>query len=521
MRLIAKLFVFSVGAIVVFSACGSDSFGPSENRAHPTATPSFLSSEYRIAPTGSRYGDPIRNRPYSPPTGEPYDNTFFRDYGVNPFVSTEDERYSTFGMDVDTASYTISRSYIQDGNLPPADAVRVEEFVNYFDGDYPAADEALQVYLDGARSRFGEDNKHLLRIGVAAREILPEERNAVSLTFVIDVSGSMNRENRLDLAKRSLERLVNNLTRNDRVGIVVYGTRARTVLHPTSDRNEIRRAIKSLRAEGSTNAEAGLLMGYRLASDSFREGDNNRVILISDGVANVGKTGPKSILERVEQEANRNITLTAIGVGMGNYNDILLEQLADNGNGNYFYVDDDEEARRLFGTELISVLETVAMDAKIQVEFNPAVVERFRLLGYENRSLETEDFRDDSIDAGEVGAGHEVTALYELTIREGARGGAATVNIRYQHPETREATEDWREVTVDDLDRSFEQASPRFRFVASVAEFGEILRDSYWAEESSLEAVRRVASQALDDMDSSPAEREFVSLVQTAIKLNR
>ena len=424
-------------------------------------------------------------------------------------------------MDVDTASYTISRSYIERGTMPPTDAVRVEEFVNYFDDDYPTPDDGLDIYIDGAQSRFGEDNKHLLRIGVVAADVSARERKPAVLTFVIDVSGSMDIENRLGLAKRSLERMVGNLGRDDQVGIVVYGTRAKTVLSPTSDKDRIVDAIRSLQAEGSTNAEAGLLRGYEMATNAFAEGKTNRVILISDGVANVGQTGPDAILARIKEEANRQITLTTIGVGMGNYNDILMERLANDGNGSYFYVDTDSEAWDLFGAGLVGLLETVALDAKIQVEFNPAVVDRYRLIGYENRGLETEDFRDDTVDAGEVGAGHVVTALYELRIRDGAEGPVATVSIRYEDPDSHEVVERWREVTVSEIDMPFEQARPKFRFIAAVAEFAEILRESYWAEGSSLEAVRQVASDALDDMDADSAETEFVSLVRDASRLKR
>lgn len=424
-------------------------------------------------------------------------------------------------MDVDTASYTLTRSYIQDGNLPPIDAVRVEEFVNYFEDDYPAPRDGLEVYLDGARSRYGDDDKRLLRIGVAAADVTSRQRKDAVITFVIDISGSMDMENRLGLAKRSLERMVENLSRYDQVGIVTYGSRAETLLEPTSDKRRIINAIRSINAGGATNAEAGLLLGYEMASDSFGEGKSNRVILISDGVANVGKTGPEAILRRVTSEANRQITLTTIGVGMNNYNDVLMEKLANDGDGSYFYIDTDAEARDLFDVELIGILEPVAMDAKIQVEFNPAVVDQYRLIGYENRSLDREDFRDNSVDAGEVGAGHVVTALYEVSVRDRARGPVATVSIRYEDPDTRRIVERWQEILAFEIDRPFELASPKFRFIASVAEFAELLRASEWADDGTLEAVRQVASQAIDDMEATATEREFVSLVRTAITLRR
>lgn len=514
MRIYTPVFVVFLASISVIAACGSDDQFIESARVAPTRTsriPLEISSPSVYDLPGSSYNTP---------NDEAFDDVFFREYGVNPFISTEDMQFSTFGLDVDTASYTIARSYLEEGHLPPPEAVRVEEFVNYFRPDYPAPDEAIQVFVDGARSRFGEDNKHLVRIGVAAREIGLDERSPVALTFVIDVSGSMNKQNRLGLAKRSLERLVDQLTSQDEVGIVVYGSNARVILEPTSSKRAILRAIDRLEPEGATNAEAGLSLGYELASDNFQGRKNNRVILISDGVANIGKTAHDSILRRIEREANNAITLTAIGVGMGNYNDILMEQLADNGDGNYFYIDSDSEARQLFTTDLVGLLEPVALDAKIQVEFNPDVVDRYRLIGYENRALETEDFRDDTVDAGEVGAGHIVTALYELRIRDRADGEIATVSIRYEDAETGEVVEQRARIAVDKVDQSFRSASPEFRFIASVAEFAEILRNSYWAEEGTMGEALDEATQAVREMEGGDREDEFVSLVRTAIRLN-
>ncbi len=516
MRFKTTVFVAAIASLAVITACGSADYGD------PTYVAPTTSSGIPLEISSPSFYQ-LPDAQLGPPNGAAFDNTFFKDYGVNPFIATEDLRFSTFGLDVDTASYTISRSYIREGRLPPPEAVRVEEFVNYFKPDYPGAEEGLQVYIDGARSQFGEDNKHLLRVGVSARDISLEERRPVALTFVIDVSGSMGRENRLGLAKRSLTKLVDQLTDDDRVAIVVYGTNARVVLEPTSDHRDILRAIDRLRPEGATNAEAGISLGYQLASDNFRQRRNNRVVLISDGVANVGNTAYDKILRHIEDEREDGITLTVIGVGMGNYNDILMEQLADNGDGNYFYVDNDREARRLFTTDLVGLLEPVAMDAKIQVEFNPRVVDRYRLIGYENRALDQEDFRDNSVDAGEIGAGHRVTALYEIRVKDGATGGVATVSVRYEDPETAVIHEKSTEVRVFDIDRRFENASASFRFVASVAEFAEIMRESFWAEGGSLDDVLDEARLAVRDMEDTwetDREDEFVSLVRSAIRLS-
>lgn len=460
-----------------------------------------------------------------PPNAQPYEDTFFENYGVNPFVDTEDDHLSTFALDVDTGSYTITRSYIEKGNLPPKDAIRVEEFVNYFaqDYDYPAAGEAFAIYVDGAPSPFGEGERYrTIRIGIQGYAVSPDERKDVSLTFVIDVSGSMDLENRLGLVKRTLQLLVNQLRPSDSVAIVVYGTDARTVLPPTSgeDKEAILDAIKKLQPEGVTNAEAGLRLGYQQASEAFDEEKINRVILCSDGVANVGETGADAILKEIEDYAAKGITLTTVGFGMGNYNDVLMEQLADKGNGFYAYVDTLGEAKRIFVDNLTSTLQTIAMDAKVQVDFNPEVVSRYRLVGFENRALKDEEFRNDKVDAGEVGAGHSVTALYEIKLQPEAEGPICTVYMRWQDPESKEVTEIKREFATEGLAEAFSAALPRFQWDVVVSEFAEVLRKSYWAQNSTLagvlEEAQRVSKLLPDDADVA----EFVKLVDlaTAIK---
>ena len=360
----------------------------------------------------------------NPPNGAPYDSVFFKGSGTNPFIDTEDDTFSTFGMDVDTASYTVMRRYLRDGHLPPSEAVRVEEFVNAFDYNYtPPSDEAFAIHLEGAPSKFGEGKRlQLLRIGIQGRVIPDTDRKDAILTFVVDVSGSMDRENRLGLVKRALTLLLEQLRPSDKVGIVVYGSNARVVLPHTgiANREHILTSIRALVPEGATNAEAGLRMGYKLALQNSKPDCINRVILCSDGVANVGQTGSDAILKEIRTYVKEGVTLTTVGFGMGNYNDVLMEQLANKGNGNYTYVDTLDEARRVFVEDLTSTLQVIAKDAKIQVEFNPETVSRFRLLGYENRRLAHEDFRNDTVDAGEVGAGHSVTALYEIKLHEDA-----------------------------------------------------------------------------------------------------
>ncbi|HZG75203.1 MAG TPA: von Willebrand factor type A domain-containing protein, partial [Paenibacillus sp.] len=379
-----------------------------QDRATSEASPA--SEEPKPPPAGKR------SRP-APPNGE--DDMYFDHTGTNPFVATEDDAVSTFAIDVDTGSYTVVRNYIAGGSLPPEDAVRVEEFVNYFEPDYAAPkDQAFAVHVDGGPSPFGEGYE-LLRVGLKAREVAQEDRKPANLTFVIDVSGSMDRTNKLGLVKQSLHLLLDSLHANDQIAIVTYGSDARVVLDPVSleEKRAVEDAIDALASSGSTNAEEGLKLGYEIAERQFSGDAINRVILLSDGVANVGETSAEGILESVDEYANtKNITLTTVGFGMGNYNDVLMEQLADQGDGVYAYVDSFTEARRLFVENVAGTLQTVAKDAKIQVEFDPKHVDRYRLLGYENRDIRDEDFRDDETDAGEVGAGHTVTALYEVKL---------------------------------------------------------------------------------------------------------
>jgi len=415
---------------------------------------------------------------------QPPDTMFFDDYGVNPFVDAYEDHLSTFALDVDTASYSVARRYVNDGNVPPAEAVRVEEFVNYFDPGYPTPpDVAFGIYADGAPSPFHTDGQHILRFGIQGYEVPEYARKPASLTFVIDVSGSMDRENRLGLVKQSLQMLVDRLRPDDTVSIVVYGSEARVVLYPTSgeDRNTILNAIYSLRTEGSTNAEAGLQLGYQMAGNAFRPDAINRVILCSDGVANVGQTGPDGILNTIRGYVEEGIMLTSVGFGMGNFNDVLMEQLADNGNGNYAYVDDLDEAQKLFVEDLTSTLQVIALDAKIQVDFNPDVVAYYRLIGYENRDVADQDFRNDAVDAGEIGAGHSATALYAVTFRPNADGRIATVQLRWEDPDTHQVTEINGNFNTWDLVQSFEQADPRFQLAVIVAQYAELLRHSPWA----------------------------------------
>lgn len=454
---------------------------------------------------------------------EPYD-MFFKDYGVNPSIDTEDDNLSTFALDVDTGSYTVMRNYLDDGNLPPKESVRVEEYVNYFDYGYPLppAHQAFGIYVDGAPSPFTQTERyHMLRIGIQGYDVADEDRKDAALTFVIDISGSMEMENRLGLVKRSLELLVEQLHRDDTVSIVVYGSDARVVLQPTrgSDHRRILDAIYSLRTEGATNAEAGLRLGYGMAMEAFKPDGINRVILCSDGVANVGQTEADAILDVIDRHVERGVTLTTVGFGMSNYNDTLMEQLANNGNGFYAYVDDMDEARRLFVDEITGTLQTIALDAKVQVDFNPDVVSRYRLIGYENRAIDDDEFRDNDVDAGEIGAGHSVTALYEIKLYPEARGRIATVYMRWKDPDTHQIVEISRDFEALQLASNFRETDPYFQLSVVVAEYAEILKGSYWAEDGSLDAVYEEVRRLEDYFHRDDAMKEFVDLVRKARRL--
>ena len=451
-----------------------------------------------------------------------YDLTFFQHYGVNPFIDTEDDHLSTFAVDVDTASYTVTRRFLGDGNTPDPNSVRVEEFVNYFDQGYePPTKDAFAIHIEGSPSPFGSSNHWLMRVGLQGREVGAEERKDATLVFTIDVSGSMGREDRLGLVKQSLRLLVDELRSDDQVAIVVYGDRGSVLLEPTGGRNkgEILQAIDSLSPGGSTYVEDGLRVAYKLAAEEVEPGRITTVMLLSDGVGNVGNTGPESILRQIKDYVEQGVTLTTVGFGMGNYNDILMEQLANDGDGAYYYVDTLSEARRLFIDDLSGTIQVIARDAKVQVDFNPETVSRFRLLGYENRRVDDEDFRDDSVDAGEIGAGHSVTALYELKLRESVEGPVGTVYMRYEDPDFNEVTEISLEFQRSELAASFEEATARFQLAAVVAEFAEVLRGSYWAQEGSLEAVASEARRLRQLMPEAADVAEFASLTVQAERL--
>jgi Ca-activated chloride channel family protein len=471
------------------------------------------------APASMEAPRPAVSIPASPP---PAGNSF-QNYGINPFQDAIEDHLSTFALDVDTASYTVARRYVMDGNLPPSDAVRVEEFVNYFDQDYANPEGvAFGLYADGAPSPFHYDGSYILRIGVQGYEVSETQRKPLALTFVIDTSGSMDMENRLGLVKQSLQMLVQRLHPNDTVAIVEYGTNARVVLNPASgeDQNYILNAIYSLQPGGTTNVEDGLRLGYQLAAQAYHPEYNNRVILLSDGVANTGATNPDQLTNMIREYANSGFTLTTVGVGMGNFNDVLLEKLADHGNGNYTYIDNLDEAERLFIDNLTTTLQTIALNAKVQVDFNPEVVDRYRLIGYENRSVADQDFRNDAVDAGEINAGHSATALYAIQMKPGSQGRLATVQLRWEDPDTHNVREINGNFNTWDLAPNFESASPRYQLAVIVAQYAEMLRRSPWAQDTNIRQLLDHAVRLAGLIPGDAAVNEFASLVSRASQIS-
>ena len=443
---------------------------------------------------------------------------------------------STFSIDVDTGAYANVRRFLNNGSLPPQDAVRVEELINYFDYEYATPntrDTPFRVSTELAAAPWNAEAL-LMRIGIKGFEIEAQERPAANLVFLIDVSGSMDSPDKLPLLKNAFRMLTDQLTGRDRVSMVVYAGSSGVVLEPTPGdaRHEIQEALARLSAGGSTNGASGIQLAYKLAHDTFVKGGINRVVLATDGDFNVGTVNFEALVDIVERERATGVELTTLGFGSGNYNERLMERLADAGNGNYAYIDTLSEARKVLVSQLSSTLYTIAKDVKIQVEFNPAEVLEYRLIGYENRMLAREDFNNDKVDAGEIGAGHRVTALYEVvpvgakgrvdSLRYGAkaaatagRGELANVRVRYKKPGSDSSQLLEYPIRKDSV---AEKVSADFRFAASVAAFGQLLRGGKYMGEFSYGDVTKLASGALGE-DRDGYRKEFVSLVTLARSL--
>jgi len=452
---------------------------------------------------------------------------------------------STFSIDVDTGSYTNIRRMLTQGALPPKNAVRIEEMINYFDYGYDAPNEKsapFSIHTELALSPWSKDHA-LLRIGLKGYEPAKQDRPASNLVFLLDVSGSMNSPDKLPLLKKSLILLSKQLDSSDKVAIVVYAGASGVVLEPTDGNQtfEIEQALENLSAGGSTNGQAGIQLAYQLAKKCYDSAGINRVILATDGDFNVGTRDVDALKELIERKKEEGISLTTLGFGTGNYNDHLMEQLADVGNGNYAYIDTFKEARKVLVEELTATLMTIAKDVKIQVEFNPRIVKEYRLIGYENRALAREDFNNDKVDAGEVGAGHTVTALYEIVLQDSK--GKRIAPLRYQNERSSEANNNdkisnelafikfrykglnsskskliSRAINRTKRIASFEKASEDFRFSATVAHFGESLRDSKYVANMDYETM---IQHALNSKGSDPFgyRSEFVQMIRLASNL--
>jgi len=460
----------------------------------------------------------------------------------NPFLAVASQPQSTFSIDVDTASYANSRRFLASGQLPPQDAIRIEEWVNYFAYDYsrPTGNAPFAVSTEVTSCPWNSAHQ-LVRIGIKGREISEENVPARNLVFLLDVSGSMMTEDKLPLVKRGLAMMTESLRPQDSIAIVVYAGNSGLVLPATSgrERGKILKALDSLEAGGSTNGGAGIQLAYSVAQQQFKQGGINRVILATDGDFNVGTTSDGELTRLIEEKRKSGVFLTVLGFGSGNTKDSTMEMLADKGNGNYAYIDTLTEARKVLVREAGSTLVTIAKDVKLQVEMNPLKVQSYKLIGYENRLLAKEDFNDDKKDAGEIGAGHTVTALYEIVPR-GAPGAATppvdplkyqapgapsaaaasselmTVSVRYKQPQGDVSTK--LSVIVNDSSKPIEQASDDYRFGVAVANAAMVLRGSKDLKQSSLDSARALAAGALG-RDPHGDRREFVAMLDEAKRL--
>ena len=458
----------------------------------------------------------------------------------NPFLKVTDNPLSTFSIDVDAASYSNVRRFINDGQLPPAGAVRIEEMINYFSYKYPQPNDDAPFSINTEMAACPWNDKHqLVLVGLQGKKIETENLPASNLVFLIDVSGSMDEPNKLPLVQSSLKLLVDQLREQDHVALVVYAGNAGLVLPSTSGANKtkIKDAIDKLQAGGSTAGGAGIQLAYKTAKENFAKDGNNRVILCTDGDFNVGLSSDDALETLIEQERKSGVFLTVLGYGMGNYQDSKMQKLADKGNGNHAYIDGINEAKKVLVNEFGGTLFTIAKDVKLQIEFNPAKVKSYRLIGYENRMLAKEDFNNDQKDAGELGSGHTVTALYEITpvgvkndltdsvdtlryqpakkvkARNDFGNEVMNIKLRYKKPDGDESK--LLQYPLSDNAVVLNRTSDNFRFAAAVAEFGMLLRNSEYKGKGNFEMVEQMAKQAIGD-DTEGYRKEFVQMVQNA-----
>ncbi len=524
------LFVVA-GLMLLVAGCGKERMSWEMSGRHVDATRESSAAQplakYSDQGTGAGWG------------GDQYDLIV-----ENSYRRARDEPLSTFSIDVDTASYSKTRMYLMESDaLPPPDAVRIEELVNYFVYDYqpPTDEHPFSVNVEVAECPWRPAHR-LVRLGIKGREIPQQQRPASNLVFLLDVSGSMNFHNKLPLLKRGMKMLVDQLDENDRVAIVVYAGAAGLVLPSTigADKQAIIDAFEQLQAGGSTNGGQGIRLAYQVALDNYIKGGANRVLLCTDGDFNVGTTSTGELVRLAEQNAKNGVHLSVLAFGMGNHNDAMLEEISNKADGNYAFIDTDIEARKVLVEQMSGTLVTIAKDVKIQVEFNPAKVQSYRLIGYENRVLANEDFNDDAKDAGEIGAGHTVTALYEI-VPQGTDSDAApvsvdplkyqkeselskasqshellTLKLRYKLPEEHESI--LLSTSVTDEGKRFAAASPDFKFASAVAAFGMLLRGSEHKGDATMEGVLEIAEQGAAS-DPGGYRGEFLEMARCAKRL--
>ncbi len=497
----------------------------------PPPMQAMASPQLRTAPS------PIAGN-IAPPQEEVVDREQYEDFEANPVRRVSDEPVSTFSVDVDTASYSVMRRYLNDGTMPPVDALRIEELINYFDYTYPvpeSTDPPFSTNVTLVPSPWA-DNNYLMQVGLQGYEIPVDERPPINLTLLVDVSGSMNAPDKLPLAKQALGMLIDQMTEQDTISIVVYAGAAGTVLEPTSgdDKAAIMAALDRLSAGGSTAGGEGLRLAYSLAEQNFDEDSVNRVMMLTDGDFNVGITSNERLEDFVARQRDSGIYLSVMGFGRGNYNDYMMQTISQAGNGTAGYIDTLNEARKLLSDDLSGSLFTIAEDVKIQVEFNPERVSEYRLIGYETRMLNEADFNNDAVDAGEIGAGHTVTAIYEVTpagesgllnprrygnsepAGESTSDEWAFVQLRYKPPQEDESILVSVPVTDGLVFEDIDDAPLYTRFATSVAAFGQLLRgDPYMQNGFGYEDVIELALDARG-RDEFGYRSEFVQLVRAA-----
>lgn len=476
------------------------------------------------------------------PASSPVDREVYGKLIDNAVKLVSEEPVSTFSIDVDTGAYAVVRRHLNQGALPPSNAVRIEELINYFDYAYPVPDDPARPFTVTAALAQTPWNSHtrLVQIGLQGYRPRDEERAAANLVFLIDVSGSMNATDKLPLLKNAFRLLVDQLDADDRITMVVYAGSSGVVLEttPGDRKGEILAALDRLSAGGSTHGSAGIKLAYAMAKQAFIADGINRVILATDGDFNVGTVNHDALLDLVERHKREGVALTTLGFGSGNYNDHLMERLADHGDGNYAYIDNLNEARKTLVEQISATLQTIASDVKIQIEWNPAKVSEYRLLGYENRLLRREDFNNDRVDAGEIGAGHDVTALYEITLTDSAErrieplryqktqsvtgigdDELAMVKLRFKKPREQRSTLLQQAITTQTMDDDGPNGSIDLRFAAAVAAFGEILRGGENLQHFGYPDVLALARGA-KGKDVQGYRAEFIRLVELARALD-